>query len=149
MIDKHDFPDSIVNAISNVVSQYIMETGTKDRDTIFHFSSFSEYVVSSLEESKLIINELSTCENIDRIYEIAEERKNLFEDNIELYSQLEHLLNTNIPEYVIASIIKSVVYIFNTFDIKNELETKEFYGRFGENLCLDLQTHILIDKKHK
>ena len=38
----------IIDDVSKVIGQYIKETGTKDKNTIIHFSAFSEFLVKQL-----------------------------------------------------------------------------------------------------
>ena len=134
----------IIDDVSKVIGQYIKETGTKDKNTIIHFSAFSEFLVKQLVQSKNDNLSLINLSNED-IFKVAKKRLEIFNNNIDLYSQLEHLLELDIPDYVIEDIIESVNFLFDNFDVKGEMETRDFYCRFGENIVLDLQTSAKID----
>lgn len=141
-----EFPEFVVNAISDVVTQYILETNEKNQETILHFSFFSESLVFEIQESMKVAKKLETESNITYIYEIAEERKKIILNNYDLYKQLEHLLLNHIPEYIIISIIKATNEVMKSFKKYNKIETRDFYCRFGENLALDLQNYMLLNQ---
>lgn len=144
-----DLDEKIVEAISSVVSQYINETGTKNKNTIINFSSFAYYFVVKLIESKKQLELIKNEKDINVLYDIAKKRKDIFERNIDIYEQLEHLIEMGTPDYVLEDIIESIEYLFSNFIIDNEIESKDFYSRFGENLCLDLQNFAILDLKNK
>jgi hypothetical protein len=142
-----EFPEFIINAISDVVSQYSMELDVKDQDTILRFSSFSNDLVSRIEDYMIQAHEVKVSTDIEYLYSIAEKRKSLWMENKSLYLQMEHLLEIEIPEYVIDAIIESVLFISKGNNFKHEFESQDFYCRFGENLSLDIQNYMAFNKK--
>ncbi len=139
-----EIDQQIIDDVSSVIGQYIQETGTKDKNIIIHFSAFSEFLVKQLVQSKKDNAKLNDI-SLEETFEIAKARLEIFNNNMDLYSQLEHLLDLDIPDYVIEDIIQSVNFLFDNVDVKGEFETREFYCRFGENIILDLQTSAKVD----
>lgn len=144
-----EFPEFIVNAISDVIKQYILELDVKDQNTILNFSAFSEKVVSEIEDGIIQSRILQTTTDIDYLYKVASERKEIILNNKDLYKDLEHLLGNTIPEYILIAIINGVNFLFEHYTITKDFETREFYGRFGENLSLDIQNYMLLNQINK
>jgi NAD-dependent deacetylase len=144
-----EFPDFIVQAISDVVSQYVTELDIKNKDTIYQYSSFSEYTVNKIQEQMLIMEELQTSNDLNFIYKIADERKKLITDNIDLYKQLIHLPDNGIPDYILDCIINGVNFVIESFNLENNVENRNFYCLFGENLCMDIQNYMLLNQINK
>lgn len=144
--ENKEFPEFIVNAISDVVSQYSLEYGIKDKNTILRFSKFSEDVAKNLQEGMINAhNEKFSDEEF--LEDFFSKRKELIKQNIDLYSQLEHLESLNIENYVIDSIVKSVNFVIKE-DSKDfsDIEGRDFYCLFGENLVLDIRNYMRLNK---
>ena len=84
--------------------------------------------------------------DIDFLEEFLTKRKTLIKENIDLYSQLEHLESLNIEDYVIDSIVKSVNFIQKDEKDFSEIENRDFYCLFGENLVLDIRNYMRLNK---
>ena len=142
---NREFPEYIVNAISDVVSQYTLEYGIKDKNTILRFSKFSEDVAENLQDG-MITAHSENFSNEDFLEDFFSKRKLLIKENLDLYSQLEHLESLNIEDYVIDSIVKSVNFIHEDSKDFSEFEDRDFYCLFGENLVLDIRNYMRLNK---
>jgi hypothetical protein len=136
---KDEIPDFIVQSMSNTLSQYIMEYGIKDNNTIIRLSAFSEFLIKEIYDCVENFKTIKDCNDIEFLYSIAEERKKLIFKNINLYSEINHLFDL-FPDYIIISIIRSVNFISESFSYEQDFESDSFYGRLGENICLDLNS---------
>jgi NAD-dependent deacetylase len=144
-----EFPDFIVQAISDVVSQYVTELDIKNKDTIYQYSSFSEYTVNQIQEQMVVMEKLKTSNDIEFIYKIADERKKIITNNMDLYKQLIHLPDNGIPDYILDCIINGVNFVIENFNLENNIENRNFYCLFGENLCMDIQNYMLLNQINK
>jgi hypothetical protein len=140
-----EFPDFIIHAISDVVSQYTLEYAIKDKNIILRFSKFAEDVVSNLQESMINAHN-EKFNDLDFIENFLTGRKKLIQNNLDLYSQLEHLESFNIEDYVIDSIVKSVNSIEEDSKDFSDIENRDFYCLFGENLVLDIRNYMRLNK---
>lgn len=140
-----EFPEFIVNAISDVVSQYTLEYDIKDKNIILRFSKFAEDLVFNLQNA-MIDAHSDKFSDIDFLEEFLTNRKKLIKENIDLYSQLEHLESFNIEDYVIDSIVKSVNFIQKDEKDFSDIEDRDFYCLFGENLVLDIRNYMRLNK---
>lgn len=141
---KNELPNFIIQAISDVVSQYIMEYDIKDKNIILRFSSFAESVFSYMQIGQEKLKET----DIDKIKKDILIRKKLIKENLDLYKQLEHLESFHIPEHVIDSIVLSVNDMLKENNL-SEIENRNFYCLFGENLVLDTRNYIQLHKSTK
>ncbi len=140
-----EFPEFIVNAISDVVSQYTLEYDIRDKNIILRFSKFAENLVFNLQKAMIDAHN-DKFSDIDFLEDFLTKRKQLIKENIDLYSQLEHLESFNIEDYVIDSIVKSVNLIEEDKSNFSEIENRDFYCLFGENLVLDIRNYMRLNK---
>ena len=143
---EQEFPQFIIDGISDVITQYIMEHDVKDKEIILRFSKFSEFVVKSLQ-SGMIEAHNEKLNNEEYIEEFLSNRKELIKKNYDLYEQLEHLSAFNIPDYAIDCIVKGVIYI--TKETVSDVEGRDFYCLFGENIILDIRNYMQMEQIQK
>lgn len=140
--EKEDIPEYIMDAVSSLISQYLAEHEIKNNDFIVRLSAFCEHLVKELYDGNELAKKMNTTSDIEYLYKIAEERKLIIQNNKYLYKDLIHLIKNEpkYPEYVVISIIKSVVFVRDSLKFSDDIENEYFYARLGENLCLDIPT---------
>jgi hypothetical protein len=147
-LKEQEFPEYIVQAISDVITQYVLEYDLKDQQAILRFSNFSEYVMKEIQQG--IINALDErFSDTDFIMDFLSKRKNLIKNNIKLYTQLSHLEKIDIPDYALDAIINGINYINKEKELFLDFENKDFYCLFGENLILDIRNYMQLEKIKK
>lgn len=149
---KKELPEFLNQALSDIVTQYLLEYGLNDQLSILRFSYFAESVISFINEG--FENALSdNFNNIDFIELFLANRKKLIKENISFYKEIEHLKEFNIPDYVLDSIILSIHKQYQEFDKKDfhYFEDDSFYLLFGENIALDVRNYLQLNqiKKNK
>lgn len=143
-----ELPDFIINAVSDIINQYILEHAVKDKNIILRFSKFSEFLTVKIQEG--LINAHNTdFNNKEYVCNLLTERKKLINLNKDLYKQLDHLSMFNIPDYLIDSIVLSVIEIQKEEEDFSEIENRDFYGRFGENIVLDIRNYMQLEQANK
>jgi hypothetical protein len=143
---KQEFPQFIIDGISDVITQYIMEHDVKDKNVILRFSKFAEFVVKSLQNGMIEAHN-EKLNNEEYVQNFLADRKLLIKKNYDLYEQLEHLSAFNIPDYAIDSIVKGVIEI--TEEDISEIEGRDFYCLFGENIILDIRNYMQMEQIQK
>lgn len=147
---KKELPDFLNNALSDIVTQYLLEYGVSDQMSILRFSYFAETVISFIHEG--FENALSDKFN-DLIFleDFFSKRKKLIKENINYYKEIEHLKEFNIPDYVLDSIVLSIKQQYKEFNIKdfNDFEDEQFYLLFGENIALDVRNYLQLNQIKK
>lgn len=147
---KKELPEFLNIALSDIVTQYLLEYGLNDQLSILRFSYFAESVVSSIHEGfEIALSE--EFNNIEFIENFLFKRKTLIKNNIAFYKELEHLKEFNIPDYVIDAIITSIHKQYKEFD-KNDFhdfENDNFYLLFGENIALDVRNYLQMNQINK
>lgn len=146
----NNIPEFMIEAVSNLISQYITELNLdKNKNVMIKFSAFCEHIIHEIKDGKEQADEISKCADINELYSIAEKRKALIKDNFDVYNELKHLLDMNIPEYVLISIITSLNFIETNMPFELDFETRSFYSNFGEQLVLDLRNTKHLDNLNK
>jgi len=140
---EQELPEFIILAVSDIIKQYIVECDVKDKNIILRFSKFAENVSNELQAG--MINAYNTeFGNTEYINEFLYKRKILIKKNYDLYAQLEHLSEFNIPDYAIDAIVISVNNICS--EELSEIENRDFYCLFGENIIFDIQNYMKLEK---
>ena len=144
--NNQEFPDYIVQAISDVVTQYSLEYGVeKNKDAMLRFSKFAEHVMQNTQEG-MIFAHSNKFSDKDFIMAFLGKRKELIKNNLKLFKQLAHLEQYDIPDYALDSIIKGVNFILSENEEFLEFENEDFYCLFGENLILDIRNYMQLEK---
>ena len=66
---EQELPDFIINAVSDIINQYILEHAVKDKNVILRFSKFSEFLTVKIQDG-LINAHNSDFNNKEYIEEI-------------------------------------------------------------------------------
>ena len=143
---EQEFPQFIIDAISDVITQYVMEHDVKNKEIILRFSKFAEYVVKELQ-SGMIEAHNEKLNNMEYLSDFLAKRKQLIKKNKDIYQQLEHLSTFNIPDYAIDAIVIAVNEMKE--EELSKLETRDFYGLFGENIILDIRNYMQMEQVKK
>ncbi len=149
-MEKKELPEFLNLALSDIVTQYLLEYGVNDQLSILRFSYYAESVISFIQEG--FENALSDKFN-DPIFieEFLFKRKKLIKENIQYYKDLEHLKEFNIPDYVLDAIVLSIHKQYKEFNKSdfNEFENDNFYLLFGENIALDVRNYLQMNQIKK
>lgn len=147
---KKELPEFLNLALSDIVTQYLLEYGVNDQLSILRFSYYAESVISFIQEG--FENALSDKFN-DPIFieKFLFKRKKLIKENIQYYKDLEHLKEFNIPDYVLDAIVLSIHKQYKEFNKSdfNEFENDNFYLLFGENIALDVRNYLQMNQIKK
>jgi beta-xylosidase len=146
MQESPNIPKVVEDAVASTTAQYMMEYEIKSQQGVVRLAHFSNILLERLLKEQLRYNDTLHSANISDIQTLALDYKNCFKSHAQ-YDQMAHLSQLHFPEFALYAILTTLVDFFEAQPYEFPYETDEFYGRFAENILLDLKTSLAFDQK--